>query len=129
MNLAGSPSHIAVTAVTWVLLPPLHRAELPELCEQLEMLLGFTGATVVVCDVGDFTEPDLVVIDVLARFQLTARRAGARLELARAGPHLRLLLALTGLGVPLGGPLGRQAEEGEQALGVEEVVEPGDPAV
>ena len=76
------------------------------------------------CDVGDFAHPDLVLVDALARFQLTARRLGVRLDLARASMSLMLLLTLVGLG-----HLGWEPEEREEPLGVEEVVDPGDPAV
>ena len=110
--------------VTWLLRPPLDRDDIPELCEQLAMLIAFTGVAVVSCDVGHFEQPDAVLVDALARFQLTARRLGARLELARASRSLRLLLALVGLG-----QLGWEPEEREDPLGVEEVVDPGDPAV
>ena len=90
------------TEVTWSLRPPLGRGDIPELCDQLRMLVTFTGATVVVCDVGDFAEPDAVLVDALARLQLTARRLGASVELARASPRLTLLLAMTGLGHLMG---------------------------
>lgn len=130
MSLPPGPGHTGVTAVSWVLRAPLERADLPRLCDQLRMLIARTGATVVVCDVGDCAEPDVVVVETLARLQLTARRAGAKLELARAGPELRLLLALLGLRavVSVSGDSRGQAEEREEARGVEEIVDPGDPA-
>ena len=112
------------TEVTWSLRPPLSRDDIPELCDQLAMLIAFTGATVVSCDVGGFGQPDMVLVDALARFQLTARRLGCRLDLARASLSLRLLLALVGLG-----HLGWEPEEREEPVGVEEVVERGDPAI
>jgi hypothetical protein len=119
------------TKVTWLLCPPLGRGDIPQLCEQLAMLVVFTGAVVVICDVGDFAEPDVVLVDALARLQLTARRLGASLELARASPQLTLLLALIGIGhvLPSAGHLRREPEQREESVGVEEVVDPGDPAV
>jgi hypothetical protein len=119
------------TEVTWLLRPPVARGDISELCEQLGMLVAVTGAAVVICDVGDFAEPDVVLVDALARLGLTARRLGASLELARASPQLTLLLALIGLGhaLPGAGHLRREPEEGEDGVGVEEVVDPGDLAV
>jgi hypothetical protein len=119
------------TEVTWLLRPPLDRGDIPLLCDQLGMLIAGTGAVVVRCDVGDFPEPDVVLVDTLARLQLTARRLGAHIQLARASPRLQVLLALIGLGqaVPLAGDPRWEPEEGEQGVGVEEVVDPGDLAV
>jgi hypothetical protein len=116
------------TEVTWLLRPPLDRDGIPELCDQLSRLIACTGAVVVICDVDAFAEPDVVLVDTLARLQLTARRLGASIQLARASPRLQILLALIGLGhaVPLAGHLRRELEEGEDPLGVEEVVEAGD---
>ena len=50
-----------------------------------------------VCDVGAIGEPDAVVIEALARVQLTARRLGCELRLVHASPQLRLLVAFMGL--------------------------------
>jgi hypothetical protein len=51
---------------------------------------------VVVCDVGG-VEPAAVVVDVLARLQLAARRRGCRLRLERASPELLELVEFMGL--------------------------------
>lgn len=76
----------------------------------------------------DGTRPDLALVDALARLQLAVRRLGWSLEVRSPSPELRGLLELVGLAEVLGLPLqaGREPEGGEQ-LGVEEVVEPGDP--
>ena len=69
---------------------------------------------------------DLAVVDSLARLQLAARRRGWSIRLQNPGQPLRQLLELTGLGglfVEVAG----EAERREQ-LGVEEVVQPDDPA-
>jgi ABC-type transporter Mla MlaB component len=52
--------------------------------------------TTVVLDVSAFA-PDAVTIDALARFQLTARRLGQRLQLREASDELRELIAFVGL--------------------------------
>lgn len=116
------------------------RADIPALCERAGALLEGNGAGVVVCDVGDVVEPDAVTVDALARLALTAQRLGRQLRLRDTCPDLRDLLALMGLvdavgaGVGAGGGVDsdgfeprRQAEQREQALGVEERAEPADP--
>lgn len=108
------------------------------------------------CDVGALTAPDLAVVDALARLRLAAARHGVRVHLTNASGPLRELLAFSGLGCVLpadeAGPPGcglpeaglvgsglpgsglpgfepgREAEEREERVGVEEVGEPGDPA-
>ncbi|MFJ8433498.1 STAS domain-containing protein [Kitasatospora sp. NPDC094019] len=109
-----------------------------------------------ICDLGALTAPDLAVVDALARLRRAAARHGVRLVLRNADGPLRELLAFSGLAAVLlvepddekdeddeqddeqdrrEGPLplprlqpGRQAEQREEHLGVEEVGDPGDPA-
>jgi hypothetical protein len=69
---------------------------------------------------------DLALVDALVRFQLAARRDGGRLQLRDVSPELRELLEFVGLAGVLGLEPRGQAEPGEQ-LGVEEVVQAGDP--
>ncbi|AWL40251.1 MULTISPECIES: STAS domain-containing protein [Streptomyces] len=79
------------------------RADVPGLCAELEALLTVPGTTVVDCDVGGVTDPDLALVEAVARLALVARRAGGvvlRLRDAPAG--LRSLLALVGLAEVLG---------------------------
>ncbi len=83
------------------------------------------GARVVVCDVAGIGPPGLAAVDLLARLQLAARRAGGRIRLRAPDPALRALLDLVGLPVEVEG----EAEEGEPALGVEVEVEPGEAAL
>jgi len=94
-------------------------------------LRALPRGTVVVCDVSPLTEPDLAAVEALARLRLTAGRRGIRVGLRGASARLRELLALTGLEglLPLWVEPGGEAEEGEEAVGVEEGVEPGDAAV
>lgn len=91
----------------------------------------------VVCDVAAITDPDEEAVEALARLQLAVTRAGATLELARAGRELRDLLALLGLDDVLrcacpprrsGVEVDRHLEQREQ-VGVDEEVDPGDHAV
>jgi hypothetical protein len=78
------------------------------------------------CDVDAVEDPDIGTVDALARMALTARRLGRDVELRRARPDLRELLELAGLG-RLAVEVRRQAEEREEALGVEEEDDPADP--
>ena len=77
--------------------------------------------------------PDLALVGALARLQLAALRLGCSIRLRDPCPELRDLLDLVGLAELVAGAPGlplearREAERGEQ-LGVEEVVEPDDPA-
>lgn len=85
------------------------------------------------CDVSALTDPDAVAVEALARLQLTARRLGRRILILGAGPALEGLLELTGLrevlpsSPPLAFEAGREREEREPPLGVEEEGDPGDP--
>jgi hypothetical protein len=88
-----------------------------------------------VCDVRLVREPDLGTIAALARLRASGRGQGWLLCLRYASPRLQELLDLCGLAEIL--PLCEdsalvdqgQSEEGEQPRGVEEVIEPGDPAL
>jgi ABC-type transporter Mla MlaB component len=106
----------------------LVRADVPRLCDRARRRLERSGAEVLVCDVGGIVA-DAVALEALARLQLTARRLGRRLRLANVPLPLQELLAFSGLSaVLLAVEAGRQAEQREQALGVEEGVQPHDPA-
>jgi len=72
--------------------------------------------------------PDLAVVDALARLQLHAGRCGCRIGVRDASPELVALLRFAGLAMLLAHEPGREAERLEQ-LGVEEVVDRGDPVV
>lgn len=64
------------------------------LCE----LLAAAPPTVVVCDVGGLDHAGLAAVDAVARLRLAARRGGHRLLFRGAGPELRGVLGLVGLG-------------------------------
>ena len=108
---------------------PLIAADAAALCERARSELERSGAEVLVCDVAGLTHPDAGTIEALARLQLTARRLGCRIHLRDPSPELRGLLDLVGLADVLRVEAGRQPEEREQPLGVEERVEMGDPPV
>jgi STAS domain len=98
---------------------------------------------VLTCDLGALTAPDLAVVDALARLRLAAARHRVGVLLLNASGPLRELLAFSGLedllpvapdpGPPLrlllGEEAGREAEQREEHLGVEEVGDRGDPAL
>jgi hypothetical protein len=69
---------------------------------------------------------DITLIGTLARIALMARRQGRRVRLLDAGPELCGLLELVGLADAVGvQPL--REPEGREDLGVDEVVQAGDP--
>ncbi|MEU8970889.1 STAS domain-containing protein [Streptomyces monashensis] len=121
----GLPVVNAKTPAVLVLPGPVSRDEVAGLCAAVRALLEGGGQRVVVCDVGGLAPPGLGAVDLLARLELTARRAGGRIRLRDPAPALLALLDLVGLRFQVEG----QAEEGEPALGVEETVETGDPAL
>nr|WP_121764752.1 STAS domain-containing protein [Streptomyces chartreusis] len=121
----GLPHVDAMTPAVLVLAGPVTRDEVAGLCDHVRARLEAKGARVVVCDVGGLGPPGLGVVDLLARLQLAARRAGGRIRLRDPDPALHALLDLVGLRFEVEG----QTEEREPALGVEEEVEPGEPAV
>jgi STAS domain len=82
--------------------------------------------TTIVCDVGGLA-PDAVTVDALARLQLTAGRLGVEIRLRHASSELQELLAFVGLRDVLRVDAGRQAEEREQRVGIEEESELDDP--
>ena len=121
----GLPIVDSMTPAVLVLAGPVTRDEVPGLCDEVRGRLAASGAAVLVCDVGGLGPPGLGVVDLLARLQLAARRAGGRIRLRDADPALHALLDLVGLRFEVEG----EVEQREPALGVEEAVEPGDPAV
>ncbi|BCM69073.1 MULTISPECIES: STAS domain-containing protein [Streptomyces] len=122
---AGLPHVDAENPAVLVLPGPVRSDEVPGLCDEVRALMEGSGARVVVCDVGGLGPPGLAAVDLLARLELAARRAGGRIRLRDPDPALPALLDLVGLRFQMEG----QAEEREPPLGVEEAVETGDPAV
>lgn len=129
----------AETEPIWVVHPGITRAEIPWLCARFGAFLRDHDATVVTCDLAAVTDADLVVVEALVRLQLVAVRHGRRIRLRRVGRWLQDLLTLTGLGGSFRPDPGRrsgsglpeprrQPEQREQPRGVQEEVEPDDPA-
>lgn len=121
----GLPLVDATTPPVLALAGPVTPDQVAGLCDDLRVLLEGTGARLVVCDVAGLGPPGLLAVDLLARLQLAARRAGGRIRLRDPAPALCALLGLVGLRFEVEG----EAEEGEPALGVEEEVESGEAAV
>lgn len=119
----GLPFVDAMTPAVLVLAGPVGRGEVAGLCEDVRGLVG--PERVVVCDVGALGPAGLGAVELLARLQLAARRAGGRVRLRDPDPGLRALLDLVGLAFEVEG----EPEQREPALDVEEAVEPGDPAL
>ncbi|MDQ7910232.1 STAS domain-containing protein [Phytohabitans sp. ZYX-F-186] len=138
-------------APVFVMGPSAGRADVPALSARLAAIVRERPAQVVVCDVRAITDPDARTVDVLARLQLAARRLGCVIRLYGAHPRLRDLLQLTGLSevlpllpppgdrsaglsevLPLGDgsaglvEVGREPEEREDPLDVQERVDRGD---
>ncbi|MFE9646819.1 STAS domain-containing protein [Streptomyces sp. NPDC006365] len=120
----GLPFVNSMTPAVLVLPGSVTRDDVPRLCEDVRARLEATGAGVLVCDVAGLGPPGLTTVDVLARLQLAARRAGGRIRLRDPDPALRALLGLVGIRFEVEG----QPEEREPPLRVEETVEPHDPA-
>ena len=126
---SGLPIVDAMTPAVLVLTGPVTRDEVPGLCEDVRALLGAGGSGVLVCDVAGLGPPGLDAVELLARFQLTARRSGGGIRLRDPSPALLAFLDLVGLPFDVEGEVERETEEREPALCVEEAVEPGDSAV
>jgi anti-anti-sigma regulatory factor len=123
----GGPIHMTATAISFALGATVTRADVPALCADLTELLSARDGDLVICDVTEVARPDVVTVEALARLRLVARRHDRRLVVAGAGPVLLRLVGLLGLDEALPQP-GRQPEQREQPVGVEEVVDRGDPA-
>ena len=83
----------------------------------------------ILCDVSALDGANAETIDLLARLQLAARRQGRTLRFLHASPALKDLIAFVGLGAALRVEPGREAEERENPVGVEEERQLDDPAV
>ncbi|MDX3249258.1 STAS domain-containing protein [Streptomyces sp. ME18-1-4] len=122
---SGLPIVEATTPPVLTLTGPVTREQVAGLADDVRGLLEAGHAGIVVCDVAGIGPPGLAAVELLARLQLAARRAGGRIRLRAPDPALRALLDLVGVPVEVEG----EVEEGEPALGVEVEVESGETAV
>jgi anti-anti-sigma regulatory factor len=119
-------TYMTPAGIRYAVAAKLTRADIPDLCAELADRLRGCADDLVICDVADVIRPDVVTVETLARLRLTARRHGARLVVAGAGPHLSDLLRLLGLDGALP-EVSRQPEQREQPGGVEEERQGRDP--
>ena len=98
-----------------------------ELLSRLLVQMPPARPSTISCDVGAIV-PDIHAIDALARLQLAARRLGMEVRLRHASSELQELVGFAGLRDVLRVEAGRQSEQGEERLGVEEERELDDPA-
>jgi hypothetical protein len=107
----------------------------PVLCDSVCALLRASDAELILCDVGRVVDPDVAAVEALARLQLATRRLGRRMRVRNASADFMALLAFMGLAEVLPNwadlrlEVGRQTEEREERLRVEEERELADPAV
>jgi hypothetical protein len=106
---------------------PFGLADVRALCDRAERLLQEGHPTGLECDVAAVRTPDLVTVEGLARVELAARRHGSDVRLQGASVELLELLALCGLPLELALESEGEAEEREEAGGVQEERDPGDP--
>jgi ABC-type transporter Mla MlaB component len=111
----------------------IDREDVPKLCARVVEALEDNETDPIVCDVRGVGDPDAVMVDALARVQLTARRLGRRVRLRHACVELLDMLGWMGLADAVGGgrlhlELRRQVEQREPPCRVEEERDTGDPA-
>jgi hypothetical protein len=115
--------------------PPMSIASL---LDRGRRLLAAPDSDPVICDLAEFVECDAAAVDALARLQLEARRLRKDLRYRSACRELRDVVALCGLdgvldlgletlgsgALPSGPEPGRESEQPEQPIGVEEERDP-----
>ena len=126
---AARPLVLAIAA-------PLSRDDVPALCERARAALVATGAPLVIYDVAALDPVDITSVEAVARLTLLARRLGRSVEVRNASLDLLGLVGLCGLRSVLlgaartsGVEAGRQPEQREEPLRVEEEGYPRDLAV
>jgi ABC-type transporter Mla MlaB component len=94
---------VGLRTVVLVVVPPVRPTDAAGLSGKVRRLLADDRVDVVTCDVSRLQQPDLVVVEVLARMQLAARQAGGSIRLRDANVELQTLLGFVGLNdvVPL----------------------------
>ena len=97
------------------------------LCRRARDLVRSRANDHLECDVAAVRRPDLAVVDALARVDLTVKRLGSRIRLRGASVDLLELLALCGLPLESVVEPELEPEHREEAGGVQEERDPGDP--
>jgi ABC-type transporter Mla MlaB component len=112
-----------------VLQGPIAASDVPALCDRLASVLDASPSDRVECDCSGVITADLCTLEALARLELTAARHGSAMVLDRAPPSLVELVAFAGLAriLRLRVEVGRQPEHREEAGGVQEEGDAGDP--
>lgn len=80
----------------------LDPSDAPSVCAALQARLSGSGVGTVICRGGGLVDPDLAMVDLLARMTLSAHRSGCVVKVEDPSPRLRELLDLAGLGEQLG---------------------------
>lgn len=130
----GSPTGLCYMDV-FVVGGPLGPGDIPALCLRARALMESCDSDVIFCDVAATARSDAVLVDALAQLQLAAKRVGCEVRVLNASNELEDLIVLMGLRDQLllygesGIEAGREAEEREEPLGVEEEADPGDLSV
>lgn len=75
----------------------IDRADIPGLCASARERMAADDAEIIICDVGSILEPDAILVEALARLQLTARRLGRKMCLRNASHELLDLVWFVGL--------------------------------
>jgi hypothetical protein len=88
--------------------------DLARLSDRLRTLLEAAPDRVVTCDARELDGLGLAAVDLLARLELVARRAGGRIRIRHAPPALLALLLLAGLGFEQDGGTGTGHEAGAE---------------
>jgi len=83
---------------------------------------------VLICDMARVASPDLATVEALCRLRLSVAEMGCALRLRAASSELAELIRLCGLAGVLPLVDQGQPEQRKEPVGVEEEVEPGDPA-
>ncbi|MDQ3972772.1 MAG: STAS domain-containing protein [Actinomycetota bacterium] len=117
--------------VTVVVDGPLDPSDAPLVCAALHAAMSGSGVAFLACRGEGLGDPDLATVDLLARLRLAAHRVGCVMRVEDPSRRLQELLMLAGLDelfAPCGSSVEtrRQAEEREEAFGVEEGVQPDD---
>jgi ABC-type transporter Mla MlaB component len=89
---SGTPA-----TIEFAIWAPLHRSDLPGLCERVCGLLEAGEPVIAFCDVGQIKSVDAVTVDALARLQLAGLQRGCQVRLRDASEALRQLVWLMGL--------------------------------